>query len=102
MALTQDQIVSIRRKVGNAPDDATLNEIYARNGESIDDLVLEVLETRLATLRATPDSFSVPGEYSQSTKEQMKQLEGLIASLGGSTEEGGVVRIVDPAMARHR
>jgi len=95
MALTQDQIVTIRRSVGSKPDDAALDVIYARNGGSVDDLILEVLETRLADLRAAPDSFSIPGEYSQSTRGQMDFLEKQIAALGGGA--GGVVTILDPA-----
>lgn len=95
MALTTDQLVHIRRSVGNTPDDAELNSIYDRVGD-VDELILEVLETRLANLKAQPDSFSVPGEYSQSTSKQMEMLEGQIAALGGGS---GEVRFIPPPAA---
>lgn len=96
MALSQDQIVTIRRAVGDTPDDATLDAIYDRNGGSVDDLVLEVLERRLANLKAAPEQFSIPGEYSQSTKGQMDALEAAIAS------RSSVVKIHDVAPPRSR
>jgi hypothetical protein len=101
VALTQDQVITIRRAVGDTPDDAALEAIYARNGGSVGDLVLEVLERRLANLRAAPDSFSIPGEYSQSTKGQMDALEKQIAALGGGGALG-VVSIVSPAYPNPR
>lgn len=100
MALTEDQIVTIRRSVGDTPDDAALNTIYARNGGSVDDLILEVLETRLANLKAAPDSYSIPGEYSQSTKGQMDALESQIAALGGGASS--TVTILDPVAQNPR
>lgn len=99
MALTQDQIVTIRRAVGDTPDDAALDVIYARNGESVDDLILEVLETRLANLEAAPDSFTIPGEYGQSTGKQMDALREKIAELGGA---GSTLVIWDPTAQNPR
>lgn len=95
MALTQDQLIQIRRKIGTAPDDAALDAIYDRVGD-LDELVLEVLEIRLADMMRAPSSFAVPGEYSQSTSENIRALERDIAALGGPT---GLVRIV-PAASR--
>jgi hypothetical protein len=93
MTLSTDQLIKIRRAVGTKPSDAELNAIYDRTAD-VDELVLEILETRLANLRAAPEQFSVPGEYSQSTKGQMDALESQIAALGGGA--GTVVTIVDP------
>lgn len=100
MALTSGQIVTIRRAVGDTPDDAALGAIFARNGGSVDDLILEVLEIRLANLKAAPDSFSVPGEYSQSTGKQIDALERELAARGGGGN--GVVSILDPACQNPR
>lgn len=98
MALSADQLVTIRRAVGTAPDDAELNTIYARTGD-VAELILEVLETRLADMKRQPASFSIPGEYSQSTGDNIRALEKAVASLGGG---GAVVRIIDPEPPRHR
>lgn len=98
MALTEDQLITIRRAVGDKPDDAALNVIYDRTAD-VDVLILEVLERRLANLKAVPDSFSVPGEYSQSTGKQIDALQAEVSARGGS---GHTVRIVDPDPPRPR
>lgn len=96
MALTEDQLIQIRRQVGAAPDDAALNEIYDRVGD-LDVLVLEVLETRLAEMRRNPQSFAIPGKYSEArSAEQLKSLEAQVASLGGSSGTTTVVEITTP------
>jgi hypothetical protein len=86
MALTAEQIVTIRRQVGNSPDDAALNEAHDRligEDDPVAAVVLEILEIRLADLRRQPSSFSIPGEYSQSTDGNIRTLEAQIAALGG-------------------
>lgn len=93
MALSEDQLVQIRRQVGNKPDDAALNTIYDRTGD-LDELVLEVLETRLATWEASPVEFTVVGEYSQDTSKNIDALRSKVGSLGGGNSR---VRIVSPA-----
>lgn len=98
MALTEDQLITIRRAVGDTPDDAALNVIYDRTAD-VDELILEVLEIRLANLKAAPDSFSIPGEYSQSTRGQIEALEREIAARGGGTS---VLEIWDPVAQRSR
>jgi hypothetical protein len=98
--LTEDQRIEIRREIGNAPSDTELDEIYDRqvaNGVSdpLDALVLEVLEIRYAERLRNPDSFSVPGEYSESRNaESLKALAAQIEEHGGVT--GSPVRIVPP------
>lgn len=77
MALSTDQYVYIRRQTGSTPSDSDLNVIYTRVG-NVDVLVLEVLETRYANLLATPASFTVVGDYSQSTGENLKALAAKI------------------------
>lgn len=78
MALSTDQVVYIRRQVGSSPPDADLQAIFDRTGD-VDVLVLEILETRYADMLANPTSFSVSGEYSQSTGENLKALQKQIA-----------------------
>lgn len=78
-ALTQDQLVYIRKQVGSSPDDASLQAIYDRP-VTVNQLVLEVLELRYADLIATPATFAIPGDYSQSTAENIKALAERISS----------------------
>lgn len=104
MALTQDQIDHIRRQVGNQPDDAALNVLFDRL-LTVDELVLQILETRLAELERIPAQFAVSGEYSQSTAANITALRDRIASLGGGAEGGGGVGFVtftEPYPMRHR
>lgn len=95
MSLTEDQLVQIRRQIGNKPDDASLNSIYDRTGD-LDELVLEVLETRLANLESSPAQFTVVGEYSQDTS---KNIEALRLQVGTLTSDDGppIVRIISAA-----
>lgn len=72
-ALTQDQLVFIRRQVGSQPDDASLQAIYDRP-VTVNQLVLEVLELRYADLILAPAQFAIPGDYSQTTTENIKAL----------------------------
>lgn len=93
MALTVDQLVRIRRQVGDKPDNAALQSIYDRTGD-LDELVLEVLEIRLANLVASPAQFTVVGEYGQDTGKNIDALKGVVGVLGGGNSR---VRIVEPA-----
>jgi hypothetical protein len=99
VALTEGQLVDIRRQVGNAPDDAALNLIYDRV-ESVDELVLEVLEIRYADMLRNPASYSISGKYSETkSAEQLKGLLAKISSLRAKlgldpVDEGSVMGIV--------
>lgn len=81
MALTEDQVIDIRREVGSAPDDAALDAIFARNGGDIDGLILEVLEIRYADMIRNPGSYSISGKYSESRLAE--QLKALLAKING-------------------
>ena len=81
MSLSDAEIVAIRRRVGSVPDDTELNSIYDRTG-SVTETAREVLELRLAELLRTPATFSVSGEYSQGTAENIKGLQQSLAELG--------------------
>ena len=81
MPLSGDDLTYLRRRVGSSPDDAALEVIYATyedRAHPLEHLTLHVLETRLADLLANPASFSVSGEYSQSTGENIRALTKLV------------------------
>lgn len=101
MALTEDQIIEIRRSVGNQPDDDVLNDIYARTND-VDELVLEVLEIRWADAAnpALPANFAIPGEYSQDTRANIEALKAQVAAAGGGV--GGTVEFIPPPDPRIR
>jgi hypothetical protein len=101
MALTEDDTVFFRVKLGSGTDLADAESRLDRLGDRRA-VVLEVLEERLATLVATPASFSVAGEYSQDTKENIRQVERSITDARAELETGGdvdlgLVRIQAPA-----
>jgi hypothetical protein len=84
-ALTGSDLRYTRRRVGSLPVDADLQTIYdAFLAEGVEQplewMILEVLETRLAELIRNPATFSVAGEYSQSTSENIKALKEQIES----------------------
>ena len=85
-ALTVDQLVTVRRRVGRQPVDAEIQTIYDRTG-SLTETVREILEIRVADLRANPTSFTVPGEYSQDTAGQIKAIDAALLSLGDLDNE---------------
>jgi hypothetical protein len=75
VGLTSDQLALVRAEIGSAapPSDADLDVIYARRGGLVG-VVREVWNTRLTTLLAQPASFSIPGDYSQSTGENIRAI----------------------------
>lgn len=87
MALTTDQEVFFRRKLGTNTDLTDAETRYLRLGSEWL-VVVEVLEERMATLVATPASFSIPGEYSQDTKENIRILERALADARAEAEAG--------------
>lgn len=98
-ALTDDQTLYLRDHLGDAVDLADAQLRYDRLGE-LDAVVVEVLQRRIANLVATPAQFSVAGEYSQNTAENLKALQAKLADFApGATTSGGmsVVRVVAPA-----
>lgn len=106
MALTADQIAYYGRKLGTPIDQTDIEARIARlstdglyTGDI--DVVVEVIETRIATLANTPESFAIPGEYSQSTVGNMKLLQRQLADAlaeqaSGEDIEAGFV-YVQPA-----
>lgn len=99
MLLTDAQVHYLRTKVGtDAPTDDELQEAFDRL-DDVDSVAREALEIRLADLLAAPESFSVSGEYSQSTGRNIDGIKATLATLGGISElgSGGTVRIIEPS-----
>jgi uncharacterized protein YecT (DUF1311 family) len=83
VALTGSDLRYTRRRVGSLPADADLNTLYDTlvaegKDQPVEWLILEVLETRLADLIRNPATFSVSGEYSQSTSSNIDALKAEI------------------------
>lgn len=104
MALEAAIEAGIRNWVGTSVTGGDLEARYDRLG-SVHKVALEVLRQRLADLLAAPSSFSIDGDYSQTTsvetlttlRRQIGELEGLIAgddpdALAGVVSTGSLVR----------
>lgn len=117
MALTPTDLRYTRRRLGSLPADADLDTLYdtlVLEGKTspVEWVILETLETRLADLIRNPATFSVSGEYSQSTaaniealkaeiKAQRSWMIGLGLELDGSAEVGfGILHAEGPAFYR--
>lgn len=101
MALTDSQTAFFDRKLGRGTwttDD--IEPRLVRNGYDLTATVREVIEGRLAALRAQPATFAVPGEYSQSTAANIASYETILADLGTSDAGGGISvgRIMRPSL----
>jgi hypothetical protein len=99
VALTEDQLYQLRRKVGTAPDDATLNALYEQL-DDVDQVAIQVLSERRADLVRKPSSFTIPGDYSESrSAEQLKALDAELGTIPGGP---GSLQMVDPPAPRIR
>lgn len=102
--LTADQTAYFKRKLGTSVnlvdiaariDRLMADGAYAGTTDDID-VVVEVIEERISTMSATPLTFAVPGEYSQSTVGNMKLLQRQLADAlaeqaSGEEVDGGFV-----------
>lgn len=88
MALTNEQRFLVRAEVGTRvpPSDDELDDIHDRRGGLVG-VVREVWSTRLANLLATPATFAIPGDYSQSTGENIRALRALLDRLAGLPDD---------------
>ena len=101
-ALTSDQLVYLHDHVGAGADEADLQVRYDRTGD-LDAVIVEVLRRRLADFAADPAQFSVSGEYSQNTSENIRLLQAKLGEfVGGSVGGLSQVRIVRPVRAPAR
>lgn len=83
MALAPDELTLVRLYVGEAepPTDADLSAYHDSFGGLVG-VVRAVWAARLSALLADPASFSIGGEYSQSTAANIKAYEERLKSLG--------------------
>lgn len=82
MALDPSVLAQIRDHVGSTPDDATIEATWLRDDVGTADLAaLSILRRRLADLEASPETFNVQGDYSQSTGKNLDALAKKIADL---------------------
>lgn len=106
MALTDDQRAYLDSKIGPGYDEADI-EVRLVRLNTVAAVVREVLEIRLATLISQPSSFTVPGEYSQDTRENIKVLREALRDakadeIAGSDVDENLVYIQSPYATRLR
>jgi len=95
-ALTDVQLGFLHDHLGTDADEDNLQERYDRLLD-LNKVVVEVLERRLADLLSTPASFSVGGDYSQSTAENIRALTDKLAQFAGGSLTGvSRVRMILP------
>jgi hypothetical protein len=88
VALTDDQTAFFHRKLGTGTDMADIEVRLARLDGAEYAVVVEVLEERLATLVSSPASFTVPGEYSQDTRDNIKATQQALRDAQTEAEVG--------------
>lgn len=76
---TADELAAIRSEIGDAepPTDSAIETIFDRLG-TVGGVVYEITSKRLADLLASPASFTVTGEYSQSTEANIRAYSELL------------------------
>lgn len=103
-ALTDAQLVYLHDQLGDAADEGEMQDRYDRTND-VKVVVAEMLQRRLANLLADPASFSVSGEYTQNTSENIKAAQAQLAALSsetGSVAGVSLVRVVSPASPSDR
>lgn len=106
--LTADELDALRDEVGSVPADDVLQAKHQRIGLGWRDVAVAVLKRRLIDMLANPASFSVAGEYGQSTGANIAALERKIklleadAAAANGTGDGstGVLERCDSAWSR--
>jgi hypothetical protein len=95
VALDPDVLAEIREHVGSAPSDAEVEAVYTRKDEAgveddklVASTALSILRQRRAEFTILPSSFTVPGDWSQSTAGNLTALDAKIAELEAETGEG--------------
>lgn len=88
MPLDPDQLAIVRDEIGTAdpPSDGDLDDIYDRKGGLVG-VVRVVWAQRLANLLALPATFSVSGEYSQSTGDNIEAIQTRLKELSGLSDD---------------
>lgn len=88
MPLDPDQLSTVRDEIGTVepPTDGDLDDIYDRKGGLVG-VVRVVWAQRLANLMAEPATFSVAGEYSQSTAKNIEAMQQRLKELSGAADD---------------
>lgn len=87
---------AVRQWTGSAPDDATVAATFAIQ-RTVERCAYWILRRRLADLLTAPTSFTVPGDWSQSTDQQIAGLRtqlDQLATLIGDPALGGAIATV--------
>jgi hypothetical protein len=104
VALTADERALVRSEIGDAepPTTTELDEIHERRGGLVG-VVREVWSKRLADLLAEPASFSVAGQYSESSGDNIRAIQERLRALSGSADDSDVIPPMGvPAMRVYR
>jgi hypothetical protein len=96
VALTEDELALVRDEIGIAdpPSDSDLDDIHERRGGLVG-VVRAVWAGRLADLLALPATFSVSGEYSQSTSANIEAIRKRLSELSGLPDDSDDIPPVD-------
>ncbi|MBO0863454.1 MAG: hypothetical protein J2P16_00070 [Mycobacterium sp.] len=78
--LDPDTLDDIRTWIGSTPDDAAVTVTFDRQ-RTVERTAYVILKRRLADLLTSPTSFTVPGDWSQSTEGQIAQLRTQLEQL---------------------
>ena len=92
MSFTDAELAEVRTWVPWETDDAVLDDAADRLDNSLWRVIQERLRIRLMTLASSPVSFSIPGDYSQNTAENIRLLNEKLAEVtvyvAGELEDG--------------
>jgi len=94
VALTQAQLDLLHGDLApdawGGPDDSELDDIYTLRGGLVG-VLRQVWSTRLAILLASPASFSVSGEYSQSVNGNIEAIRRRLFELSAYPDTADVI-----------
>jgi hypothetical protein len=94
VALTPDQLALLNGELApeawGGPDESELDEIFTLRGGLVG-VVRQVWSTRLATLLASPATFAVSGEYSQSVSANIEAIRRRLFELSAYPDTGMVI-----------
>lgn len=94
MAFTDVQMADVREWIQwDPPTDADLDAAHDQLGGGIMRVVVKALDKRYVAMVVNPAQFSVAGEYSQNTAENIKAMAALL------TRARGLLVIEDAALA---
>lgn len=99
--LTEAQLTYLHDQLGDDADETEMQDRFDRLGD-VTLVVTEMLQRRLANLLASPSSFSVSGEYSQNTSDNIKALQAQLAGVGSTSGTLSTVRVVKPTASDER